>query len=125
MIKNADMRVWLYAPKAARAERVVGRDGMTFEAAEKHITERDDNNHLRYHEIYNINIYDHSPFDLVINTEHFIPGGVVGHYNSGRMRQDREVHVRLPHGKIPGRKENRKKENPCSEESGKESEEKS
>lgn len=73
MIKNADMRVWLYAPKAARAERVVGRDGMTFEAAEKHITERDDNNHLRYHEIYNINIYDHSPFDLVINTEHFIP----------------------------------------------------
>ncbi|VVC02127.1 Cytidylate kinase [uncultured archaeon] len=73
MIKNADMRIWLYAPRAARAERCAGRDGQTFEEAERHITERDENNHHRYHEIYRINIYDHSGFDLVINTEQFLP----------------------------------------------------
>ena len=73
MIKDADIRVWLYAPSAVRAKRVAGRDGMTPEQALAHITDRDESNHHRYNEVYKINIYDHSGFELVINTEKFVP----------------------------------------------------
>ena len=73
MVKNADVRVWLYAPKSARVARVARRDGMGQEEAELHITERDGSNHLRYLEIYKIDIYDHSGFELVINSEKFMP----------------------------------------------------
>jgi len=73
MIKNADMRVWLYAPSSVRARRVAGRDAMTPEQALAHISDRDESNHHRYNEVYKINIYDHSGFELVINTERFRP----------------------------------------------------
>lgn len=73
MVKNADVCVWLYAPKSARAARVAKRDGMGQEAAELHIAERDESNHLRYLEIYKIDIYDHSDFELVINSEKYLP----------------------------------------------------
>jgi len=74
MIKNADIRVWLYAPSSARAKRVAGRDGMPLADAARHIEERDESNRARYLEIYKIDIYDHSGFDLVINSERFMPG---------------------------------------------------
>lgn len=73
MVKNADVRVWLYAPRESRAMRVASRDSMTFEEALKHISERDESNHARYKEIYGINIFDHSGFELVLNTNRFMP----------------------------------------------------
>ena len=73
MIRKADLRVWLYAPSEARAKRVAGRDGMSLEQAAKHIEERDESNRARYLEIYKIDIYDHSGFELVINSEQFRP----------------------------------------------------
>ena len=74
MIKDADIRVWLYAPASARASRVAKRDGMGREEAENHVAERDESNRLRYLEIYKIDIYDHSGFELVVNSEKFMPG---------------------------------------------------
>ena len=74
MIKDADIRVWLYAPKEARARRIAARDGMSIAQAEQHISERDESNRMRYLEIYKIDIYDHSGFELVINSEKFMPG---------------------------------------------------
>ena len=73
MVKNADIRVWLYAPASARASRVAKRDGMSPQEAARHISERDESNRLRYLEIYKIDIYDHSGFDLVINSEKYLP----------------------------------------------------
>ena len=73
MVKNADIRVWLYAPSSARAARVAKRDGMSNDEASRHIAERDESNRLRYLEIYKIDIYDHSGFDLVINSEMYKP----------------------------------------------------
>ena len=73
MIKDADIRVWLYAPSSARAARVAKRDGMGFDEAARHISERDESNRARYLEIYKIDIYDHSGFELVINSEKFMP----------------------------------------------------
>jgi cytidylate kinase len=73
MVKGADVRVWLYAPRESRAMRVASRDSMTFDEALKHISERDESNHARYKEIYGINIFDHSGFELVLNTDRFMP----------------------------------------------------
>ncbi len=73
MVKNADIKVWLYAPRAARAARVALRDKMGPEEALRHINERDESNRLRYLDIYKIDIYDHSGFDIVINSRNFMP----------------------------------------------------
>lgn len=73
MVKDADIRVWLYASRAARASRVAKRDGMAQQEAEKHIEERDESNRLRYLEIYRIDIHDHRDFDLVIHSEKYLP----------------------------------------------------
>ncbi len=73
MVKNADLRVWLYAPRSVRAKRVAGRDAMAPEQALMHIDDRDESNHHRYNEVYKIDIYDHTRFELVINTERFRP----------------------------------------------------
>ncbi|MCX8198161.1 MAG: cytidylate kinase family protein [Candidatus Micrarchaeota archaeon] len=73
VVKNASLRVWLYATRKARAERIAKRDNMGIEEAERHVAERDESNHLRYREIYGIDIYDHSGFDLLLNSERFTP----------------------------------------------------
>jgi len=73
MVKDADLRVWLHAPREVRARRLTGRDGMTLEQARMHVADRDASNHARYEEVYKIDIYDHSGFELVINTERFAP----------------------------------------------------
>ncbi|MEM4348126.1 MAG: cytidylate kinase family protein [Candidatus Anstonellaceae archaeon] len=73
MIKDADLKIWLNASAAARAQRIAQRDGMTSEEAQQHISQRDESNRQRYLRIYGIDIYDHSGFDLVINTEKFHP----------------------------------------------------
>ena len=73
MVKDADLRVWLYAPREVRAARVAGRDNMAQEQALMHISDRDECNHHRYSEVYKIDIYDHSGFELVMNTEKFRP----------------------------------------------------
>ena len=73
IVQNASLRVWLYAKRKARAARVAKRDGMALDEAEKHIADRDESNHMRYLEVYNIDIYDHSGFDLLVNSERFLP----------------------------------------------------
>jgi cytidylate kinase len=73
MIKDASLKVWLYASKNERAKRIAKRDGMTIEQAKRHITKRDSSNQKRYMKLYNINIFDQSDFDLVLNTEHVPP----------------------------------------------------
>ncbi|MCX6769451.1 MAG: cytidylate kinase family protein, partial [Candidatus Micrarchaeota archaeon] len=73
MIKKADIKVWLYAPRDSRAARVAGRDKMTLEQAFAHIADRDESNHQRYMEVYGINIYGHAGFERVINTDRFLP----------------------------------------------------
>ncbi len=73
IVKNATLRVWLYAPSEVRAGRVAKRDGMAVAEAQSHISERDGNNRKRYMDVYGIDISDHSGFDLLINTEKFSP----------------------------------------------------
>ena len=73
MVKNADLRVWLEVSETERAKRLANRDKMTYEEALKHIKERDRNNWERYKKYYNIDIYDRSIFNLVIQSDSLSP----------------------------------------------------
>jgi len=74
LIKDADLRIWLDASPDARARRISGRDGMTLAEAMDHVRKRDAHNRARYKRLYNIDIFeDRSVFDLIINTETFMP----------------------------------------------------
>lgn len=97
MIKDATIRVWLYAPSHVRAARVAARDAMSLQEAQKHISERDESNRLRYLEIYKIDIYDHSGFDLVINSERFLPAQSAGIIASAAAAKGSGVAARKIH----------------------------
>jgi cytidylate kinase len=73
MVKNADLRVWLDVSESERARRVANRDKMSHDDALKHIRERDRNNWERYKKYYDIDIHDHSIFDLVIKSDSLSP----------------------------------------------------
>jgi len=73
MVKNADLRVWLDVSEGERARRVANRDKMNYDAAIEHIKERDKNNRERYSRYYNIDIDDHSIFDLEIKSNSLTP----------------------------------------------------
>ncbi|MFH1784808.1 MAG: (d)CMP kinase [Candidatus Micrarchaeota archaeon] len=66
-ILDADIRIKITASLEIRAERVAKRDGMSLVDARKHVEERDEENHKRYMQVYGINIYDESKFDLVLD----------------------------------------------------------
>lgn len=69
IVKNATLRVWLYASPQERARRITKRDSMPLSEALTHIAERDMGNRKRYLDVYGIDIFDHSGFDLLVNTE--------------------------------------------------------
>ncbi len=68
---DADLRIWLDAPLAVRAQRVSKREKTTEVRAKKDILKREESEKKRYKEIYKIDLDDRSIYDLVINTKRF------------------------------------------------------
>lgn len=73
----ADICIYLKGAVDVRARRVALRDGRTYEEALREILEREELNRRRYKMIYNIDITDLSPFDLVIDTTYLSQNDVV------------------------------------------------
>lgn len=67
IIKDADLRVFLYAPLNTRAERISKRDGISLEDAKRHIVQREEENRKRYMSLYGIDILDYTIADVCIN----------------------------------------------------------
>ncbi len=65
----ANVKIWYECPLKVRAKRVAKRDKISFEEAVKNIKQRDDNDHEKYSELYNINSLDTSIYDIKINNE--------------------------------------------------------
>jgi len=76
MVKNADLRVWLYADERVRAQRVAKRDRMSQKEALEHVRRRDADNRERYLRYYGIDVNDHSAFDLEIDSGTHRPGEI-------------------------------------------------
>ncbi|WP_336325900.1 (d)CMP kinase [Halovenus sp. HT40] len=72
----ADLRLWLDAPLAVRAERIADREEKSVEQAREETQARADSEALRYREYYGIDIDDLGIYDLVINTARWGPDGV-------------------------------------------------
>jgi cytidylate kinase len=65
---QADLRIWLAAPTAVRAERIAEREEKSVELARQETVERERSEAKRYRGYYNIDIDDLSIYDLVLNT---------------------------------------------------------
>jgi cytidylate kinase len=76
IIKDADLKVFLYAPFDEKVRRVAARDGFNEEKAKRHIVEREEMNRKRYKKVYGIDITDYSAADVCINTSRFDVEGV-------------------------------------------------
>jgi cytidylate kinase len=63
----ADVRVWYKCPLEIRAERVAKRDNTSIEEARKRLKERDEEDHRKYSELYGIDSYDESIYDVTVD----------------------------------------------------------
>jgi len=72
MVKDADLKIWLFAPLGCRLKRIILRDHVADEKAATEITiERERCEAERYRSYYNIDINDLSLYHLVLNSEHW------------------------------------------------------
>ncbi|MFH1447235.1 MAG: (d)CMP kinase [Candidatus Micrarchaeota archaeon] len=75
-VKRAKLRVWLDADEKVRAKRIAKREGMSQASALAHLRKRDKDNILRYKKLYGIDIRNREIFDLIVNTERFLPDDI-------------------------------------------------
>jgi len=67
----ADFRILLTAPEEVRIKRIAERDNVDFEYARHETLSREESERERYQEYYNIDLNNHSIYDLIINTDKF------------------------------------------------------
>lgn len=77
MLKEADVKVYLYASTTERAKRVFKREQGDFQTRLEQTKSRDKNDTNRYKRIYGIDNTDTSVADLVIDTEGKTPEEIV------------------------------------------------
>ena len=68
-----DISIWVFAPDKIRAKRLGDRDGMNIDEAMEHMSMRDSGNRKRYLNLYGIDIYDQSGFDICLNSGIYNP----------------------------------------------------
>jgi cytidylate kinase len=65
----ADVRIYYICSAKIKAERVAERDNIPIKKAEEEIIKRDKEDHKKYYELYGINSYGESIYDIIINNE--------------------------------------------------------
>ncbi len=74
---EGDIKIWLTAPFDLRADRVANREGIELAQAKVDIEKREKSEATRYKKIYNIDLYDLSHYDVVLNTALWSAEGVI------------------------------------------------
>jgi cytidylate kinase len=69
MAKKADMKILLTAPLEVRARRISRREKRDYREVLKETMTRERSEAKRFKKLYGIDVNDHSPFDIVLNTE--------------------------------------------------------
>ncbi|ARM75949.1 (d)CMP kinase [Acidianus manzaensis] len=64
----ADLSVYLWAPLEVRAKRISNRDNLSYNDALLKIIEREESHYFRFWKYYGIDLFDLTPFDIVLNT---------------------------------------------------------
>ncbi len=72
MVKDADLKIWIFAPIGCRIQRIVFRDQIQDDNTAERITlEREECEAARYRHYYNIDIRDLSIYHIILNSEHW------------------------------------------------------
>lgn len=77
MLKEADLKVYLFASDETRAKRILNREGGDLQKIKDFTAMRDSEDSRRYKKIYNIDNNDYSFSDLIIDTAKFNPEQIV------------------------------------------------
>jgi cytidylate kinase len=72
----SDLNILLTAPVEVRIKRIAARDGTDFEFAKRETIAREGSEKARYFEYYNVDISNHSIYDLILNTGKYDLDGV-------------------------------------------------
>ncbi|TQQ81073.1 cytidylate kinase [Halonotius terrestris] len=73
---HADLKIWLDAPRAIRADRIADREDKGIEVAREETARREKSERKRYQEYYNIDIADLTIYDITYNTARWGPKSV-------------------------------------------------
>ncbi len=68
MAKKADVKILLTASVEVRVRRIARREGRRYRDVLRETIRRERSEAKRFKEFYNIDVNDHSPFDIVLNT---------------------------------------------------------
>ena len=77
MLEEADLKVYLNASPNVRVQRIINREGGSFEQVAAFTQQRDKQDHERYLHIYNIDNDDYSFVDMIIETDEISPQQIV------------------------------------------------
>ena len=77
MLKEADLKVYLFASDETRAKRILNREGGDLQKIKDFTAMRDSEDTRRYKKIYNIDNNDYSFSDLIIDKAKFNPEQIV------------------------------------------------
>ena len=77
MLKEADIKVYLYASDEVRAKRILNREGGSLEEIASFTRMRDEQDSARYKKLYDIDNNDYSFVDLEIDTSLYNPEEIV------------------------------------------------
>lgn len=77
MLKEADLKVYLFADDDTRAKRVFNREGGNLDEIKQFTSMRDSEDTKRYKKIYNIDNNDYSFADLIIDANNNTPEKIV------------------------------------------------
>ncbi|MCR5217992.1 (d)CMP kinase [Treponema sp.] len=78
MLKEADIKVYLYASDDTRARRILNREGGDLEEIKAFTSMRDSEDSKRYKKLYNIDNNDYQFCDLIIDTAKYNPEEIAG-----------------------------------------------
>lgn len=70
-------KVWLDADEEVRARRIAGREDRPFDLVLSEMVERERSERRRYREIYDVEMEDPSPYDIVLRTDALSPPDIV------------------------------------------------
>lgn len=77
MLKEADLKVYLYADDDVRAARIFNREGGSLDEIKSFTKMRDTQDAARYKRLYDIDTAEYSFCDLIIDTAKYTPDKIV------------------------------------------------
>ncbi len=77
MLKEADLKVYLFADDNVRAERILKREGGSLDEIKAFTKMRDTEDSMRYKRLYNIDNDNYDFCDMVIDTSKYSPKEIV------------------------------------------------